>query len=97
VLSEALVTAGRASSADIGGLQVLERRGNYSGRKVTYFRVFDPIHVAARAVTAAAYTDLDPYPDLVLATGHLEQDGMVMLNRAYLPNTVVPGPRQERP
>jgi hypothetical protein len=92
-LSEALLTAGRTSSANVAGLQVLERRGNYAGRRVTYFRAFDPADLAARAVTAAAYTDLDSYPDLVLASGHLEQDGAVMLNRAYLPTTATPGPR----
>jgi hypothetical protein len=48
---------------------------------VTYFRVFDPAHVATRAVTTAAYNDLDPYPDLVVATGHVEQNGAVVLNR----------------
>ncbi len=84
-LSRAMVDAGRAAGSDVGGLCVLERQGTYSDRKVTYFRVFDPAAVASRAVTAAVYTDLDSYPDLVRAAGHIERDGAIVLNRAYAP------------
>ena len=66
-------------------------RGTYSARPVTHFRAFDPVKLANRAVTASKYTDLDPYPELVLAAGHLEQDGTVILNRAYNPNPPAPG------
>ena len=91
-LGQALVKAGRASSTDVGRLQVLERRGTYSDRRVTYFRAFDPAALAARAVTAATYTDLDAYPELVVAAGHRERDGAVVLNRAYRPSVTAPGP-----
>jgi hypothetical protein len=91
-LSQALVTAGRASSTDVGGLQVLERRGTYAERRVTYFRAFDPAAVADRAVPVAAYADLDSYPELVVAAGHLERDGAVVLNRGYRPSVAAPGP-----
>jgi hypothetical protein len=92
-LSQALVTAGRASGTDVAELRVFERRGTYSDRRVTYFRAFDPADVADRALTVAAYTDLDLYPELVLATGHLEKDGVVVLNRAYSPSAAAPSPR----
>jgi hypothetical protein len=82
-LSQALVKAGRASSTDASKLQVCERRGTYADRRVTYFRAFDPAAVAARAVTVAAYRDLDPYPELVVAAGHVERDGAVVLTRAH--------------
>jgi hypothetical protein len=87
------VSAGRATSADVAGLHVFERRGTYSDRRVTYFRACDPAQLAARAVTVAAYTDLDPYPELVLASGHLERDGAVVLNRASGPSVAAPGPQ----
>jgi hypothetical protein len=91
-LSQALVEAGRASGTAVAELRVLERRGTYSDRRVTYFRAFDPAALAARAVTAATYTDLDSYPELVVAAGHLERDGAVVLNRAYRPSVAAPGP-----
>jgi hypothetical protein len=90
-LSQALVTAGRVSSTDVAELRVLDRRGTYSARPVTHFRVFNAVNLANRAVTVATYTDLDPYPELVLATGHLEQDGTVVLNRAHNPSSPAPG------
>ncbi len=90
-LSQALITAGRASSTDVAALRVFDRRGTYSARQVTHFRAFDPANLANRAVTVATYTDLDPYPELVLAAGHLEQDGTVVLNRAYSPSPAAPG------
>jgi hypothetical protein len=84
-LSRAMVDAGRAAASDVGALHVLERRGTYSDRKVTYFRVFDPAAVASRSVTAAVYTDLDTHPELVRAAGHVERDGTIVLSRAYAP------------
>jgi hypothetical protein len=90
-LSQALVTAGRASSADVAELRVCDRRGTYSARPVTHFRAFDPVNLANRDVTVATYTDLDAYPELVFAAGHLEQDGTVVLNRAYNPSPPAPG------
>ena len=84
-LSRAMVDAGRAAGSDVGALYVLERHGTYSDRKVTYFRVFDPAEVASRAVSAAAYADLDSHPELIRAAGHVEHDGTIVLNRAFGP------------
>ena len=64
---------------DGSALRVVESRGKYSGRGVTYIRVFDPSSVAERAVDVRAYRDLDLHPDLVLRTGHVEQDGRVVI------------------
>jgi hypothetical protein len=62
-------------------LRVVESNGRYSGRKVTYIRVFDPVLAAERSHTVKEYKDLDTQPELILRTGHIETDGIVMLNR----------------
>src|SRR5262249_52107617 len=58
---------------------VLEQRGSYSGRQVTYFRVFDPVRVAERTRRVQAFIDLDSHPELVLGSGHREQNGAIVL------------------
>src|SRR5262249_10843007 len=58
---------------------VLEQRGSYSGRQVTYFRVFDPVRVAERTRRVQALIDLDSHPELVLGSGHREQNGAIVL------------------
>ena len=60
-------------------LGVLESRGSYAGRKVSYIRVFDPARAAERAVDVRAFGDLDGHPDLVLRMGHVEKDGTVVI------------------
>ncbi len=60
-------------------LGVVESRGSYSGRKVTYIRVFDPARAAERAVDVRAFGDLDGHPELVLRMGHVEKDGTVVI------------------
>jgi hypothetical protein len=76
-------------------LGVVESRGAYSGRKVTYFRVFDPARVAARGVSVRAYADLDPHRDLVLRSGHIEKDGTVVIAHRE-PGADAPTPDRER-
>ena len=60
-------------------LGMVESRGRYSGRKVTYFRVFDPARAAERELEVRAFGDLDTHRTLVLRTGHVEQDGTVVM------------------
>ncbi len=61
-------------------LGVVESRGRYSGRKVTYIRIFDPAPATERELDVRAFGDLDAHPDLVLRAGHVEKDGTVMIN-----------------
>ena len=69
----------RGLSIDGGAaLRMIERHGTYSGRSVTYFRVFNPVAVHAAGITAPRYADLDPLT--ALFTGHTERDGAVVLN-----------------
>lgn len=67
-------------------LQVVESRGRYSGRKVLLVRVFDPARAAQSAVVVRRYGDLDPFPSLVLWSGHVERDGIVAITR-HAPTT----------
>jgi hypothetical protein len=72
-------------------LDVVESRGTYAGRRVTRIRVFDPAHAAERALDVHAFGDLDAHPDLVLRSGHIEQDGTVVITwRAPLPDAETP-------
>jgi hypothetical protein len=63
-------------------LRVVESRGRYSGRKVLFIRVFDPVRAAECAVVVQRYGDLDEFPSLVLWSGHVESDGIVALTRS---------------
>src|SRR5205809_1000175 len=66
----------------VSTLGVVESRGTSSGRKVTYFRVFDPKQAAARAVDVSSkdsYENLNANLDLVLRAGFIEQDGTVVI------------------
>jgi len=71
--------------ADVGHssmLRVVESRGRYSGRKVLFIRVFDPVRATECAVAVQRYRDLDEFPSLVLWSGHVEGDGIVALTRS---------------
>lgn len=62
-------------------LRMVESRGRYSDRKVTYFRVFDPATTAQRSMDMQRYQDFDVFPRLILRSGHVEKDGAVVLTR----------------
>lgn len=81
-IRRALEADGLPSGTDVTQLGVMESRGNYAGRKVTYFRVVDPTRAAAHGAdvfTGLAYRDLDAHPDLVLRTGFVEREGTVKI------------------
>jgi hypothetical protein len=62
---------------------VVERRGSYAGHDVTLLRVFDPNRAVRRGVEiyrSYAYDDLNAHLDLILAAGHTEPDGTVVLD-----------------
>src|ERR1051325_11400590 len=84
-LCRALVSDGLPPGMEASSLSVVERHGSYSGRRVTYFRVFDPIRVAERPVRVRGYADLDVHPDLVIGSGHVESDRAVVLTKRDRP------------
>ena len=59
-------------------LRMIERRGHYADRPVTYFRVFDPAILARHGVEARRFDDLGT--GLFLHAGHIEQDGTIVLS-----------------
>jgi hypothetical protein len=75
-------------------LRVVESRGRYSNRKVTYIRGFAPVRAAERSLDVRGYKDLDAYQDLVLRSGHIEGDGVVMSRRPS--DGDAPGPIRTR-
>src|SRR5260370_23764227 len=80
-LAQALTSDGLPPGMDPATLSVLQHGGSYSGRKVSYFRVFDPVRVAERSVKVQDFADLDGHPELVLGSGHVEKNGTVALTR----------------
>ena len=79
-IRQTLVNAGLVNATDSDALAVLERHGGYSGRSVTFFRAFNPTRATAAAIRIRAFADLDAHRELVVASGHVEHSGMVMLN-----------------
>lgn len=59
-------------------LRVLEQRGRYSGRKVNFFRVFDPATANAAGIEVSLFDNLDVRR--VLYSGHTESDGQIVLD-----------------
>lgn len=63
-------------------LRMVESNGRYSDRKVTYFRVFDPAIATQRSIDVRQFRDLDDAQGLIVRSGHVESDGVVILTRA---------------
>ena len=60
-------------------LLMVEQKGHYSGRKVTFFRVFAPDTVKAAGIKLCHFDNLDAA--CILHSGHTEADGQIVLNR----------------
>jgi hypothetical protein len=89
-IARALTSDGLPPGMDPATLSVLHHNGSYSGRKVTYFRVFDPVRIAERSIKVEEFADLDGHPELVLGSGHVEHDGAVVLTRTQHPQPPAP-------
>ena len=78
----ALAADGLPTGTDVSELGMVESGGRYAGRRVTYFRLFDPRRAAGRSVdvfTRHSYEDLNGHLDLVLRSGFVERDGAVVV------------------
>ena len=69
------------ATSDPSQFRMVESGGRYSNRKVTYFRIFVPVLAAQQSVDVRVFKDLDQYESLIVRSGHVEQDGMVVLTR----------------
>jgi hypothetical protein len=79
-IRQVLVNSGLVSSIDADALGIVKKHGSYSGRGVTFFRAFKPTDATASAIQVRTYADLDTHPELVQGSGHVESNGLVMLN-----------------
>ena len=58
LVMQALVARGLPANVDPATLAVVQQRGSYAGRRVTYLRVFDPTRDAERrGADRSAHTD----------------------------------------
>ena len=80
-LREALLKDGLPAGIDPATLGLLEEHGQYSGRRVTYVRVFDALRAAELGLEPRAFGDLDRHPELLVAAGHVEQNGTVVITK----------------
>lgn len=88
-MRHALEASGLPAGSDFATLGIVEQRGHYAGRTVTFFRVFDQVRAAAehgdvfrkQLFRGRAYSTLDAHPELVLRAGFYEQDGAVVINQ----------------
>jgi hypothetical protein len=93
-ISKAMTSDGQtAGDADFSHLRMVESNGRYSDRKVTYFRVFDPAAAAQRSMDIKRYQDFDVFQGLVVRSGHVEQDGTVVMTRAVVVHAPAAGVR----
>jgi hypothetical protein len=80
-VQRALSAADLPPGLDPTGFGVLESRGSYAGRKVTYFRVFDPRRIDGQNGKRLRYQDLEARRELVLQSGYVEEDGTVVFRQ----------------
>lgn len=62
-------------------LRMVVQRGQYGGRSVSYFRVFDPSAAQAAGIQLRRFGDLDAHPRLRLHDGYVDNDGTIFLNK----------------
>ena len=72
-IRQALVEAGLSAADDRARVAVLEKQGQYAGRRVSFFRAFEPEH-----------------QDVLLGSGHVEHDGMVVVDSRPEPEGATP-------
>ena len=72
-IRQALVEAGLPAAGDPTRVAVLENHGQYAGRRVNFFRAFEPGH-----------------QDLLLGSGHVESEGLVVVNSRPVPEGAAP-------
>jgi hypothetical protein len=72
-IRQALVQSGLSAADDPGRIAVVEKHGQYAGRRVNFFRAFAPGD-----------------QELVLGSGHVEPEGLVMVDSRPQPEGAAP-------
>jgi hypothetical protein len=72
--SKGMVEAGKADS-----LRVVDRRADFSGRSIRQVRVFEADRFKARGIRVNMWTDLNAHLGELVASGHIDDDGAVVL------------------
>ena len=72
-IRQALVEAGLSDAGDPSLVTVVEKHGQYAGRRVNFFRAFKP-----------------GQQDLLLGSGHVEREGMVVVDSRSKPEDATP-------
>ena len=72
-IRQALVQAGLSGAGNPARVAVIEKHGQYAGRRVNFFRAFEPGH-----------------QDLLLGSGHVEREGMVVVDSRLEPEGETP-------
>ena len=72
-IRQALVQAGLSAAGNPSRVTVLEKHGQYAGRRVNFFSAFEPGH-----------------QDLLLGSGHVEHEGLVVVNSRPEPEGAAP-------
>jgi len=89
-IQEALANSGVRFTTDPAKVAVLKKQGSYAGRQVSYFRAYDPARAAASHIQVRTFGDLDGHPDLIVGSGHVEPQGLVMVNGRPSPEGAIP-------
>jgi hypothetical protein len=76
------VTDRGLSDQAAASLRMVNRRGQYADRTVTFVRVADPEAVRRAGLALCGFGDLDAHQVLQLPTGHVERDGQIVLHRS---------------
>lgn len=73
-LREAIGSRHGFDEAACAEFRVVEKRGHFAGRSVTYFRIFSNRLIESLGHEVSRYEDLDKVPESVLFEGHEEND-----------------------
>jgi hypothetical protein len=83
-MAQAIEKDGAPSTIASASLKLVDMAGRYSDRKVTYFRVFEPAAADQRSLAVKRYRDLDAFQQLIVQSGHIEQDGKIVVTRPVI-------------
>lgn len=81
-ICDVLASQYRLDTQAMSRLRLLEKSGKYAGRPVSFIRIIDPALLTTDANVPLKYAALDNggYKNAVQFEGHIEKQGLVLLN-----------------